>query len=166
MKLNERAVQRYQVYRPIYRFDIASKVPIHGHGQIAYEELARLGDMYEPDLRRILRFAICYHRAFCEPRKGFVAHTAASRSIVENSGIRETLGVMFDGSWQAYSRVSYSRIMSWWALTRLQTVEAMEKFKNQEPSQAVRFNFSTVQTRFTRVLVLPEMTDPQRTVAC
>lgn len=48
---------------------------------------------------------MCYHRTFREPRKGFVAHTAASRSIVEKAGIRDTLGVMFDEGWQSYARV-------------------------------------------------------------
>jgi len=34
-----------------------------------------------------------------------VAHTAASRSIVERPGVKDALGVMFDECWQGYARV-------------------------------------------------------------
>lgn len=87
----------------IYRFDIASKVPMYD--EISFVELARLCDIYEPDLRRILRFAMCYHHCFREPRKGFVAHTATSRSIIERPGVKDALGVMFDECYQSYARV-------------------------------------------------------------
>jgi hypothetical protein len=114
-------------------------VPIHG--EIAFTELAKLCDIYEPDLRRILRFAMCYHRCFREPRKGFVAHTATSRSIVERPGVEDTLGVMFDECWQSYARV-WGDIPTLRApanrLTTSQTVEAMTKFKSRELNESVR----------------------------
>ena len=87
----------------IYKFDIAKKVPIHS--EISFTELAELCDINEPDLRRILRFAMCYYHCFREPRKGFVAHTATSRSIVEREGVKDALGVMFNKCWQSYARV-------------------------------------------------------------
>ncbi len=34
-----------------------------------------------------------------------MAHTAASRSIVERPGVKDALGVMFDECWQGYARV-------------------------------------------------------------
>ena len=83
------------------------------HGEISFVELAKLCDIYEPDLRRILRFAMCYFRAFREPRKGFVSHTATSRSIAESPGVRDALGVMFDECWQSYARVCELRRRSY-----------------------------------------------------
>jgi len=35
--------------------------------------------LYEHDMSRIIRYAIAHHRVFWEPRKGFVAHSAASK---------------------------------------------------------------------------------------
>ncbi|MCJ1353124.1 MAG: hypothetical protein MMC33_003109 [Icmadophila ericetorum] len=101
----------------IYKFEIAQKVPIHG--EISFASLAELSNLDELDLRRILRFAIVHHRVFCEPRKGYVAHSAASRRLAENAGARDGLGLMFDECWQSMAR----------------TVEAMERFKDREPNQ-------------------------------
>ena len=75
-------------------------------GDISFVDLARLCGMYEPDLRRTLRFAMCYHHAFAEHRKGYVSHSAVSRAIVEKKGAKDALGVMFDECWQSYARVS------------------------------------------------------------
>ena len=89
----------------IYRFDIAAKVPIHG--EISYVELAELCGIHEPDLRRILRFAMSFYHAFTESRKGFVSHTSVSRAIVERAGVKDALGVMFDECWQSYAHVYF-----------------------------------------------------------
>ena len=88
----------------IYKFEIASKVPIHE--QISYQRLAELCHLCEPDLRRILRFAMVHYRVFREPRKGFVAHTAASRRLAEDPRMRDGLGLMFDECWQSMARVN------------------------------------------------------------
>ncbi|KAL9005491.1 MAG: hypothetical protein Q9188_001728 [Gyalolechia gomerana] len=101
-------------------------------GEVSYNKLAQLCGIYEPDLRRILRFAMCYHRTFREPRKGFVAHNATSRVIVEKDGVRDALGVMFDESYQSFARVSFKDPKARYSiLTSHQTVEAMESFKSQ-----------------------------------
>jgi len=89
-------------------------VPLHG--EISFADLALRCDIHEPDLRRLLRFAMCYHRCFREPRKGFVAHTAASRSIVERPGVKDALGVMFDECWQGYARVWVFSFFQIWHL--------------------------------------------------
>ena len=93
----------------IYKYDIASKIPIHG--EISVVELAKLCDIYEPDLRRILRFAISHHRVFQEPRKGIVTHSAASRRLAEDSAARDGLGLQFDDAWQSFARVSLYLIL-------------------------------------------------------
>ncbi|KAL6715591.1 hypothetical protein ACLMJK_006552 [Lecanora helva] len=98
----------------IYKYDIVSKVPIHG--EISFRDLAVSCNICEPDLIRILRFAMIHHRVFTEPRKGFVAHTAASCKLVEDRGHYDRLGMMYDELWQGMA----------------QTVNAMEKFKGHE----------------------------------
>ena len=61
--------------------------------------------MNEPDLRRILRFAIIHHRVFQEPRKGIITHSAASRRLVDDSAARDGLGLQFDDAWQSFAKV-------------------------------------------------------------
>lgn len=61
--------------------------------------------MPEPDLRRILRYAILYHRVFQERREGLISHSAASRILATDSAMYDTLGMMFDESTQAFARV-------------------------------------------------------------
>ena len=99
----------------IYRFDIATKVPLHG--DISYVDLAKLCQIHERDLRRILRFSIAFHRIFRESKKGFVAHTAASRQLTENPDLRDTLGMWYEDCWPSMVQVrrarrSYSRHLS------------------------------------------------------
>ena len=74
-------------------------------GEISFIDLAHLTNMEEPNLRRIIRFAIVWHRVFREPRKGYVAHSAASRLLVADGKSFDALGMMFDESVQAYARV-------------------------------------------------------------
>ena len=90
----------------IYRWNIPSKVPLDG-GQISFSALAEECSMYEPNLRRILRYAILYHRVFQEPRPGFVTHSAASALLVKDPATFDALGMMYDESWQAFARVGY-----------------------------------------------------------
>ncbi|CAG8957850.1 hypothetical protein HYFRA_00000190 [Hymenoscyphus fraxineus] len=101
----------------IYTYDIASKVPLHG--KISFQDLAKQCGLKELDLRRILRFAMCWHRVFCEPERGFVAHTAASRQLMEDQGAMDMAGLMFDEGWQSMAR----------------TVEALQRFKGSEPNE-------------------------------
>ncbi|CAF9907146.1 MAG: hypothetical protein ALECFALPRED_003076 [Alectoria fallacina] len=101
----------------IYRYDIASKIPIHG--EVSFKELAHKCGLNEIHLRRFLRFAMVWHRVFQEPRKGIVAHTAASRKLVEDPLARAGLGYMFDEVWQSFA----------------QTFEAMDTFQSDEPNK-------------------------------
>lgn len=87
----------------ISRYDMASKVPIGG--SITFVELASMRGLYEPDVRRIVRFAIAHHFVFREPRKGVVAHSAASRRLVEDQGVRDGQGLMFDDCYKSFGRV-------------------------------------------------------------
>lgn len=88
----------------IYRWDIPSKVPLDG-SEISFSALSEKCNMYEPNLRCILRYAIVYHRVFQEPRPGFVTHSAASALLVKNPAALDALGLMFDECWAAWARV-------------------------------------------------------------
>lgn len=87
----------------IYKYDIPSKVPLHG--EISFAELAVKCNLYEPDLRRILRFAMIYHRVFQERNAGFVTHSAASRRLVDFPLAMDALGAQFDEAWQGFAHV-------------------------------------------------------------
>lgn len=102
----------------IYKYDIASHVPIRG--EISFPNLATKCGLSETNLRRIVRFAIAYHRVFQEPRKGHVSHSAASRKLAEDANTKACLGYMFDEVWQSFAH----------------TVEAMEKFRSDEPNKS------------------------------
>lgn len=102
----------------IYKYDIASHVPIHG--EISFSDLARKCGMTETNLRRIVRFAIAYHRVFREPRKGHVSHSAASRKLAEDANAKAGLGYMFDEVWQSFAH----------------TIEARETFQSDEPNKS------------------------------
>jgi hypothetical protein len=88
----------------IYRFDVAKKVPLGG--KISFKDLAKQCDLYEPDLRRIIRFAITFHRHIQEPRPGIVSHSAYSRLLLEDSDLRDGVGLMFNEWSASYGRVS------------------------------------------------------------
>ena len=90
----------------IYSYDIASKVPLES--KTSYSELAKQCDLPELDLRRILRYAMSWHRVFCEPERGYVAHIAASRQLKEDPKAMDMLGLMFEEGWQGMARVSLS----------------------------------------------------------
>ncbi len=96
-----------------------------------------------------------YHRVFQERNIGHIAHTAASRRLVEDSHAMDALGSQFDEAWQAFAHVCFSNFNSLCRGTRRrktnvwQTVEAMEKFKNHEPNTTVSIPLSL---RFNRSL--------------
>ncbi|CAF9913897.1 hypothetical protein IMSHALPRED_001473 [Imshaugia aleurites] len=95
----------------IYKYSIASHVPIHG--TITFASLAHkcstTTSLSETDLRRIVRFAIAHHRVFTEPRTGHVAHSAASRKLASDANARAGLGYMFDEVWQAFAHTVAAR---------------------------------------------------------
>lgn len=68
-------------------YNIARKVRISS--SITFKELAVWCDLYEPDIRRIVRFAVAHYFLFREPQKGIVAYSAASIA-------QDGLGVMFE----------------------------------------------------------------------
>ncbi|KAI0521562.1 putative O-methyltransferase [Xylaria bambusicola] len=100
----------------ISRHDIASKVPMEG--AISFAELAQATDLHVNDLRRILRYAMCYHRLFKEPEEGFVAHSAGSKKLATDKIVRAGLGQSFDEFYGSFAR----------------TADALDTFKDGEPN--------------------------------
>ena len=125
----------------IYRWNIPACVPTDG-SEISFSALAEKCQLSEPNLRRIVRYAILYHRVFQEPRVGFVTHSAASILLVNDPATFDTLGMMFDESWQAFARVGFlqkKRVQTTHILTcfTLQTCDALQSFDGQEPNETV-----------------------------
>ena len=94
----------------IYRWDIPRHVPLQG--TISFEELALQVNMREHNLRRIIRYAIAWHHVFREPQPGFVAHSAASRLLVDDPAWFGAVGYMFEETAQAFTRVR-ADILKW-----------------------------------------------------
>ncbi|KAI0405664.1 putative O-methyltransferase [Xylaria palmicola] len=100
----------------ISRHDIARKVPMDG--VISFTELAEATDLHANDLKRIIRFAIAFHRLFTEPQEGFVAHSAGSKKLATDEIVRAGLGQSFDEFYGSFAR----------------TADALDSFKDGEPN--------------------------------
>lgn len=99
----------------ISRYNLAKKVPING--TIAYMQLAKMSNISEVDVRRLLRYAMVHHRMFCEPTIGHVAHTAASRLLAEDKSVQREVDMLVNNVWPSYAR----------------TVDAMQRSGSDEP---------------------------------
>ncbi|KAH8433403.1 uncharacterized protein LDX57_011037 [Aspergillus melleus] len=101
----------------ISRYRIANHVPLNG--EISYQDLSQASGVHVHDLKQYIRFVIAYHRVFCEERKGYVSHSAASRSLVESS--IAAAGVAQIGEWyDCFSK----------------TVDAMDQFPGHKPDES------------------------------
>lgn len=87
----------------MYRFNIANSFP-DGKEEATYEELAKACELSEPELRRIVRTLMTQH-IFCEPRKGIIAHTSASKYFATTRGIRQWVGAALEEMWPAATKV-------------------------------------------------------------
>ena len=103
----------------INRYGIARKI-MPGE-EITFSELAGRCQLSEDDLQRILRQAMSKH-FFKEPRRGFVAHTAATRILADNPGVADWIWMVCDEIWPAASKL----------------LDAMEKWPGSEqPDECV-----------------------------
>ena len=92
----------------VYRFKLATYVS-DGEDGTSFEEIASASGLSVSQTRRLLRHAMAYH-IFCEPKKGFVAHTAASKMLSENGLIRQWVGMVSEEMWPSAAKVQYSRL--------------------------------------------------------
>ena len=74
----------------IYKFNIADHVPVGS--EAPFEEVAAKCGMALRDFKMIVRYAMT-NFIFCEPRPGFIAHTAASRVLAENKLLRALMSM-------------------------------------------------------------------------
>ena len=104
----------------IAHYDVAHRVPIDG--EITFKELASITGVEQGALSRILRFGIA-NRIFREPRPGVIAHSAASRQILEDEAMAAWVAAGVDEMWPAAVKV----------------VDALKKWPQaEEPNQTVR----------------------------
>lgn len=101
----------------VSKWDIAAKIPLGG--EVSFADLAQKCEVHETDIRRILRYVMTFHRLFCEPRPGYVAHSLASRVLAEEPLLRQGLWLLGEDSYHSSAYIT----------------QAMDKFKdNQEPN--------------------------------
>lgn len=101
------------------RFGVASSLA--PDEEVTFAELAKRCDLPVSDLRRILRLCMSRH-IFTEPRNGYVAHTAASRILAKNEGIRDRIWLGCQQIWPASALLG----------------DAMEKWRgSEEPNETV-----------------------------
>lgn len=86
---------------------------------ISFDDLAAATSLDVVNVKRIVRHAMT-NRVFCEPRDGFVAHTAASRAMLDDATLNDWVGLCSSDFFPAAAR----------------TVDALEKWPgSQEPTQ-------------------------------
>ena len=81
---------------------MASAVPLNG--QISFEELAKVCGIAKNDAERFLRVAIARH-IFQEPILGYIAHTAASRMLLDNPMLEAWILNIAQEFWPSLARV-------------------------------------------------------------
>ena len=67
-------------FRYVYNYRIAEAVPLNA--SVSYEELAAKTGVAAGQLRQMLRQIMLIH-VFCEPKRGYVAHTATSKLLLD-----------------------------------------------------------------------------------
>ncbi|KAL0259111.1 hypothetical protein SLS55_006616 [Diplodia seriata] len=100
----------------VYNFRIPHAVPLDR--AISFDDLAAAVNVDVVNVKRIVRHAIT-NRVFCEPRDGYVAHTAASMALLDPT-LSDWVGLCSSDFFPAAAR----------------TVDAMQKWPgSQEPTQ-------------------------------
>jgi hypothetical protein len=74
----------------VYQFNIVDHVPIGS--EASFEEVAAKCGLALRDFKMVVRYAMT-NFIFCEPRPGFITHTAASRVLAENKLLRALMGM-------------------------------------------------------------------------
>lgn len=87
----------------IYRYKIAHHVP--EEEETTFENIAHDFGLDVNDLRRFLRVAIARH-VFKEPHIGSIAHTTASRLLVDNPMLEAWILNIAEEFWPSLARVS------------------------------------------------------------
>ena len=94
----------------VCHFGIAHHVPLEG--EASFEDVAKKSGMALRDFKCVVRYAMTNY-IFCEPRPGFIKHTASSKVLVENKLIRSLAGIGSDELLPALDKVGVSGNVSW-----------------------------------------------------
>lgn len=86
----------------IYHYRIAHAFPVGS--EATFQQISEICRVNEPDVRRILRYAIA-HRVFREVRKGVVVHTGASQLLAQNRPLESWVGACVEEMWPSAVRV-------------------------------------------------------------
>ena len=87
----------------IHRFKLAFSFPVGGTATFA--DIAKKCGHAEAEIRRILRFAMTY-RLFQEVKPGVVAHTAATKALVQRPLFHQWIGMWMEEMGITLARVS------------------------------------------------------------
>lgn len=125
----------------ISRFNIANFVP--PGGQTTFAEIAKQTGLEEQAIRRVLRHAMTM-RVFREPEPGVVAHTQASKTLV-NPVANDWMGCGTDEMWPAATKVRpIASCLTWKSQQgahelNFKMIDALQKWPGtQEPNKTVR----------------------------
>ena len=107
--------------------------------EVTYAELATATGLLENEVQRILRCAITFH-IFREPRKGVIAHTAASKLLADDPLMRHWIGMVSEEIWPAASKARLAKLPAPKAVgadNSEKAVEALRQWpKSEEPNHS------------------------------
>ena len=107
----------------INRFHIASSFPVNETSTFA--QIAYKCGLPEVETKRILRHAMTSH-IFCEPSKGVVAHTAATKAFTQIPGLSQWCSMIMDELFMGGTRIA----------------DALEKWPGSQEPQHSGFNIA------------------------
>jgi hypothetical protein len=107
----------------VNQFNVAKVVP--ADGEASYAEIAKATGADEFDIRRVIRHAMT-NRVFREPREGQVAHTAASRLLLDDAQMIDWVGLCSSEFFQAAAH----------------TVDAMLKYPGSQEANQTGFSLA------------------------
>jgi len=94
----------------VYHFGIADHVPLEG--EASFEDIAEKSGLALRDFKSVVRYAMTNY-IFCEPRPGFIKHTASSKVLAGNKLIKSLAGVGCHEQLPALDKVFHCGADSW-----------------------------------------------------
>jgi SAM-dependent methyltransferase len=107
----------------VSRWEVANHIA--ADEEVSFQELAKRCGIPEQDFTRILRQAMSKH-IFKEPRKGYVAHTAASKLFIPPTQLNDYVHIALDNIWQSAAHM----------------LDAMEKWNFSQEPNTTGFNLA------------------------
>lgn len=90
----------------VHHFKIVEHIPLDAVNEgVPFEQVAEKCGLALRDFKLIVRYAMT-NFIFCEPKPGYIAHTAASRVLKENKLIRSLMGMGENELFPALAKVT------------------------------------------------------------